>query len=142
MQNSQLPEKLSELIRLSVSDAKKCEVNPHFVLDMRSWLLYRSADDKCLICMAGAVMAQTLGDSQYVMRMPRDYSSEVRDKLYAINYARIGTLHDAFGSLGLPPAPDIVDALNAKISKSFVLELGRARANRAALYPADRGVTR
>lgn len=56
---TQLPNKLSELLRLAVHDAQLCEQDERYELDMRVW--HRGhPGGKCHVCMAGAVLAQTL----------------------------------------------------------------------------------
>jgi hypothetical protein len=61
---NQLPDKPSELIRLAVKDMQLCEADPRYKLDMRSW--HRPVEGACHVCMAGAVMAQTLTLSPYI----------------------------------------------------------------------------
>lgn len=62
MSNYTLPNKLSALLRLAVADAQKCEADPRYKLDMSQWHEPWEEDDGvCSVCMAGAVMAQTLG---------------------------------------------------------------------------------
>jgi hypothetical protein len=59
-----LPNKLSALLRLAVSDAQKCEADPRYELDMGRWhepITWEGNDgkDRCAVCMAGAILAQT-----------------------------------------------------------------------------------
>lgn len=88
---SKLPDKPSDLIELALTDLEKCESDPYYEIDMGSW--HHPEDGKCLVCLAGAVMAQSLGDN------PKKVSSlarwRVRDevtarKLSALDYFRSG----------------------------------------------------
>ena len=56
-----LPTKPSELIRLALKDLAAVELDARYVVEMLEWHL--PAVDECLVCLAGAVMAQTLGAS-------------------------------------------------------------------------------
>lgn len=57
-----LPNTLSGLLELAVQDAQKCEALPElYRLDMGQW--HTPEAGVCVICMAGAVIAQTLGVS-------------------------------------------------------------------------------
>lgn len=56
--SKELPDKLSELLRLAVKDAKLCEEDSNYELNMSFW--HQLVKDKCIVCLAGSVMAQTL----------------------------------------------------------------------------------
>jgi hypothetical protein len=57
---NKLPDKLSDLIRLAVKDAQTVAKLPGYKLDMRMWHQPKD-DDTCNVCLAGSVMANTLG---------------------------------------------------------------------------------
>lgn len=55
-----LPDKISALIRVARDDLIKCEENPNYIIDMSQWHNYQAKAETCSVCLAGAVMAQTL----------------------------------------------------------------------------------
>ncbi len=96
-----LPDKPSALLRLAVSDAQKCEADPRYELRMSTWhrpnyYNYQDADSplpRCLVCMAGAVMAQTFGLDPSEQSDPEDCEDETtRRRLNAIDDMRRGHL--------------------------------------------------
>ncbi len=105
---SQLPDKLSALLRVAVADARKIEATPGYVLAMQTWHEPITADDfegtddmvgKCAVCMAGAVMAQTFGAAPTDDVVPGDYAAD-RFKLLAIDDMRTGQFGYALRTLG------------------------------------------
>ena len=67
-------------------------------------MLFRSnpdfpSGDKCLVCMAGAVMACSLGASPNEDLVPENYSSAIADKLEALNAVRAGNINIALRRL-------------------------------------------
>jgi hypothetical protein len=97
---TQLPNKLSALLRLAVADAQKCEAMPEtYVLDMSNWHAPDGAG--CNVCMAGAVIAQTLlippsEDVGY-----NSFGEEKRRALGAIDDMRTGAFATAHRFLKL-----------------------------------------
>lgn len=75
--SKQLPDTLHELIVLAVNDMKATEKNKSYYIDMRLWHYRKDSESaldiihslnekklkkaECIVCMAGCVMAQTLG---------------------------------------------------------------------------------
>lgn len=57
----ELPDKLSARIRVAITDVKKCEADPAYELDMSEWHRPFGFGAMCRVCLAGSVMAQTLG---------------------------------------------------------------------------------
>ena len=53
-----VPAKISDLIQLALDDVDKCEKDGRYVIDMDNW--HQPGVKKCHVCLAGAVMAQTL----------------------------------------------------------------------------------
>ena len=97
---NELPNKLSELIELAVRDVQACEADPRYILNMGRWHAPRNGG--CEVCMAGAVMAQTLrvplheelwawvdGDKKHDRLPGVDMH---RGAFLAINDARVGKL--------------------------------------------------
>jgi hypothetical protein len=103
---AQLPNKPSGLIRLALEDLKKCLANPDYEIDMDVW---HSPTDEgtCHVCLAGAVMAQTLrlepdGDlSPYDLVTKYHMPQEVVDKLRAINSLRLGMVEFGLDAMGI-----------------------------------------
>lgn len=94
-----LPSKLSELLELAVRDALTCEAEPaRYRLDMGSWHS-PGRDGVCHVCLAGAVLAQTLGVP--AGKWVTWDSVEDQAELVAINEMRIGSFSDAAICLGL-----------------------------------------
>lgn len=62
MKNTQLPDKPSELIRLALKDLRKTERQFwKYKIDMDIWHSGKTSTlSRCSVCLAGAVMAQTL----------------------------------------------------------------------------------
>jgi hypothetical protein len=87
---TELPNKLSALLRLAVADAQKCEAMPDvYTLDMLVW--HAPKNDRCAVCMAGAVIAQTLGVRPDQEREPGlDFEDHTENALDAINSMRGG----------------------------------------------------
>ena len=104
MTEPQLPDKLSALLRIAVRDAQKCEVSDEYVLDMSVWYAPSSKadDDTCSVCMAGAVMAQTLKASPHPEgRYPSGFDDATAGKLRAIDNMRMGDFIEAAQLLGV-----------------------------------------
>ena len=84
---TQLPDKLSELIRVALGDLRKCEADPKYVVNMAVW--HQSLDDKrCAVCLAGSVMAKSLNAFPYTEPWPADFDLGTTIKLMALNDLR------------------------------------------------------
>ena len=93
-----LPSKLSALLRLAVKDAKAVSRRKAYRLEMGSW--HRpEPDGPCLVCMAGATMANTLKVDPRCMIEPQELDESTRNKLYAIDSARAGAFQSALWEL-------------------------------------------
>lgn len=101
-----LPSKPSELIRVGIKDLKACEADPTYRINMMDW--HRPSFDVpeiCCVCMAGAVMAQTLSISPRVSVTPMStsvFDAITQQRLDALNYMRRGRMDQAFEYLGVP----------------------------------------
>ena len=102
-----LPEKMSDLLELAISDLKKCENDPKYEIGMRYWHTF--TNPVCLVCLAGSVLAKTL-------EVPRDaflsdtgsLPSGLTDEhgnpsfsrqMECLDYLRRGRIRDAYRSL-------------------------------------------
>lgn len=93
-----LPDKPSELLEIALEDLEKCEKSPKYEIDMGVWHC-PDVDEKCYVCLAGAVMAPMCHDSLHMT--PSHFDPDTRNKLRAINSFRLGECADAFYSMGL-----------------------------------------
>lgn len=104
-----LPDKPSDLIELALADLEKVEATPElYRVTMGTWY-YRAKDEKhCLVCLAGSVMAQTLGcgalgshRSDWSGLEPSDFQGDLPDKLRALDYFRVGEVAYALGLMNI-----------------------------------------
>ena len=117
-----LPKKPSALLRLALNDLAKVERDKRFVVNMGEWFL---SNGHCQVCMAGSVMAKTIGvpigervDAWDNMTFCLDdFPAKVYSKLCALNEFRQYFFWGALAYLGVPekkrePACDAIDALD------------------------------
>ena len=88
-----LPDKLSDLLELALSDLEKVEALPKYKVDMMQW--HTNIGDVCAVCLAGSVLAMT-GKMEYGLNysasmLPRP----IADKLLALNALREGNVYAA-----------------------------------------------
>jgi|GEM_PF-3157608 len=109
MKQPLLPNKLSELLRLAVSDCRKVEKLENYKLDMSRW--FKLFGGVCHVCMAGAVMDRTLKARSFNVSdlRPGYYNAETGKKLQAINYMREGMFEYAFRYINSKPTPSLSD---------------------------------
>lgn len=123
-----LPDKPSELIRVALVDLEKCEADPRYLINMGSWhsptcdtddcescARDRKAANKpngrCYVCLAGAVMAQSLDTSPRKAGYPGSFAEAA--KLRALNDFRVGSVLSGLQEMGLgsrnrPESRDVV----------------------------------
>lgn len=93
-----LPDKPSELIRIGVRDLRACAADANYVVDLDVW--HRpDRQGRCLVGLAGAVMAQSGKASIKRSLFPIDYALPVQRKLWAIHYLQRQRFDDAFEAL-------------------------------------------
>ena len=98
---SELPDKPSELIRLALADLRKCEADPRYVIDMAEW--HRPVTSElCSVCLAGSVMARSLGRDIWIDLVPSTFESDTRNKLHALDYFRSGHVGLALATMKAP----------------------------------------
>lgn len=100
-----LPDRASELIRLALADLRKVEAMPNkYIVCMSEWHSPVSFDDgsvKCSVCLAGAVLAQSLKldvETDYMSiadKVPRSLDR----KIDALNALRQGEIESGMGTL-------------------------------------------
>lgn len=97
-----LPDKPSALIRLAIADLEKCEASPNYVIDMDVWHGPCAAGSTpCHVCLAGAVMAGSLGYPAREDVCPSD--TEHTPKMEALDGLRIGEWGPALATLDIAP---------------------------------------
>jgi hypothetical protein len=100
-----LPNKLSGLLEIAVTDMQKIRRRKGYVLNMSTWHTPDIVAGKpCHVCMAGSVMACTLSVPSSEFAEPGS-STEIDRKLRAINQMRIGNFAIAY-SIGTGKTAD------------------------------------
>lgn len=99
---TKLPNKVSELIRVAVADAKKVEKNPNYQFNMSVWHNPQTAYDlltdritktgKCEVCFAGSVIACTLKTKPTIEISPQDFDFDTDKKLALLDEIRCGNI--------------------------------------------------
>ena len=95
MTTATLPDKPSELIRVALADLRKVEAMPEtYRVDMNRW--HHPMGGKCSVCLAGSVIAQTLGEDPAIDTDHDEIDVDAEglgDKLSALNDFRMGDVH-------------------------------------------------
>ena len=88
----------SELVRWALNDLAACEADPGYEIDMGEWHTSRAYEDHsvCQVCLAGAVMAQTLDVAYDVSLSAHGMDYAIQQQLYMLDY-----FQDGFIVLGL-----------------------------------------
>ena len=105
---SKLPDLPSDLITLALNDLEKCRAMPQiYTIDMEVWHDGMGEYHKCEVCLAGAVMAQTLQTPLHVSIDPSNCAFAVADsnKLLALNGFRGGAIRYGVSFMGIEPLP-------------------------------------
>ena len=103
-----LPGKPSKLIRLALADLELAENSKEYRIEMRTWhkphiysfMTAAPRTTRCYVCLAGSVMAGTLGGNVRNWLSPNSYPKECR-ALLALDYFRTGRIQSGFELLGL-----------------------------------------
>lgn len=102
-----LPDQPHELLRLALADLRKCAADPQYEVNMDKWHQPSFSTAVCEVCLAGAVMAQTLGVLFSVTASPRHFDASTMRKLFALDYLCSGQLVLAYKILNLQLPPDV-----------------------------------
>ena len=97
----ELPDKPSELLALALSDLEKAECSDQYIIDMLYWHEPDISSGKCLVCLAGAVMAFSLYFSPDEDFFFVECSFEISRKIFALNNFRLGYIFEAFNNLNI-----------------------------------------
>lgn len=97
---SVLPDRPSELIRIALADLRKVEADNRYTVSMGSW--HTPEDGVCHVCLAGAVMAGTLGSDPSKLLGPHSgrFEEEDANKLNALDDFRSGCISAGLNTLG------------------------------------------
>lgn len=108
-----LPDKPSDLIEVGLRDLEKIEKTPGYSVDMGDWhSFYADTEDSpvlCHVCLAGAVMAQTLGVPNDVDTTPYDMRDRIggdkalANKLLALDSFRVGYVREGVCDMDIEP---------------------------------------
>ncbi len=89
-----LPNKPSDLIEVAMNDLNSLERSRKYIINMHTWHSpeYGSGGKtgRCYICLAGSVMAKTLGADIEGDLGPCDFSTNIAKKLNALDEFRVG----------------------------------------------------
>lgn len=94
-----LPDRLSDLLELALSDLEKVEWDGRYVVRMSTW--HTPFDGKCYVCLAGAIIAGTLGEEVEASLAPRHFDRDTEKKLLVLDLLRLGIVWKALEDLGL-----------------------------------------
>jgi hypothetical protein len=97
---SKLPDKPSELIRVALADLEKCELDDSYRISMKVWHEMAKGEPVCVVCLAGSVMAKTLGIQREESNPWTVLEHDDDTKLDALNYLRAGDVEYALEALG------------------------------------------
>ena len=137
-----LPSKPSELVKLAIIDLKAIEATPGYLIDMGSWHVGHapgSSGDKCWVCLAGAVMANSLGVKPSMSVKPWDpiFDSDVtlEGKLEALDSFRSGDIYHGI-TLMCPEfdTDEKADALLEKMGESCNIFIPEYEEDREEFY--------
>jgi len=88
--------KLSQWIRLALSDLVKCETDSRYKINMSVW---HTPNSHCSVCMAGSVMAKTLGADITEDLVPCDGRFDMQ--LEALDAIRTGDIDGALATVDI-----------------------------------------
>ena len=93
-----LPDLPSELIRLALADLEKVERQRKYVVDMAVW--HSPESKRCVVCLAGSVIAKSLGGAIGDELGPASFDEATEKKLCALDHYRDGEVYAATVKLG------------------------------------------
>ena len=138
----------SALIRVALADIEKVEDDPAYEVETSVWhtpvlLLSDEArrgwgftclkPETCLVCVAGATMAMSLGADRSEKWLPCDYPDAVEKRLRALDQFRVG---DVTGGLAEMDADDSLDGISINVLRGFYDEMPRYEAEGGAWHEA------
>lgn len=112
-----LPEKFSAAIRLAIKDMKALSHSTRYKIDMNSWHEVFTSDNKCRVCMAGAVLTRNFHVKRHEDVLTHDLF-DTDSRLGAFNYLRSGMVSLALKSY-IKPQNYLYPSLAAKLESDF-----------------------
>lgn len=97
----------SELLEVALLDLETCERSPGYEINMGIWHEYNAVSEQCYVCLAGAVMAQSMNVDKCAY-----YSSPSQYKLHGINLLRVGDIDRACNCFDI----ELPDGMPASVS--------------------------
>ena len=113
---------LGQLLRLAYEDMEKIKINNRYRFDVHLWHEITGEDEyedrpRCSVCIAGAIMANTLGADPARCYTPREFGGRTRDLLDAIDCIRLG------GESEIDKARSCLDDAGIVYSPTHLIEL-------------------
>ena len=89
-----LPDNLVDLIEVAINDMKAVKADTNYSFNVNYW--HMSCQSKCVVCVAGAIMAKSLNSDPNISVQPSDfYDDSIYHKLTLINFIREGKIFNA-----------------------------------------------
>jgi len=101
MKTATLPDKPSLLIHTALDDLEVIEKSKKYLINMAVFHDPLDGRKMCEVCLAGCVMANTLGSSRNDCVEPSSFSDKLSGQLNALDFFRMGSVEAAFVQLGL-----------------------------------------
>ena len=92
---------LHELLALALDDFEKVLRDPRYAVQMGDYHMPDEQGRKCHVCLAGAVMAKSLGASPAERVSPHNFPEEVGERLDALDDLRMGEVLGAAELVGI-----------------------------------------
>ena len=87
------PDKLWKVVEIALADLKKAEASPEYSVDMSVW---HQPNGACKVCLAGSVMAFTLGVPIDRRVGDANRMGKWENPLRALDYFRLGNFQSAY----------------------------------------------
>ena len=81
---------LAELVQVAVDDTLKVKADPRYTFDVDVW--HHFNDGKCSVCVAGAVISNTLGAPLREPVLPGYFGARIKNLLLLLNEIREGDI--------------------------------------------------
>lgn len=91
-----LPNKPSEILELALQDLDLCELDPDYKINMGQW---HTGGEICQVCLAGSILAKTIGVPKNISFDPKGFSPSIRCKMDFLEYVRLGYIGKAYNHL-------------------------------------------
>lgn len=120
IQTDKLPDRLSDLIELALDDlAWVIERPDQYEIKMSVWHRKSKISGLCQVCLAGSVLARTLGvRADYEESFFDNLSTRTQDKLHALNEVRMGNVGVALSRMTQGASSSLIGAIQLKAIRS------------------------